>query len=71
MVKSTEVDLIYKVKTGTNTNGDATTSSRTIQNINPSLNEDIALTIAQAVASLQDFPFVSSILRTDKELVAE
>lgn len=68
MLKGTEVDLIYKVQTGVNTSGDATTSSRTIGNINPNLSEDNALDIAKSVAGLQDFPFINCVLRTDKEL---
>lgn len=68
MLKGTEVDLIYKVQTGENSSGDPTTSSRTIQNINPALEEDNALDIAKSVAGLQEFPFINCILRTDKEL---
>ena len=68
MVKSTEVDLIYRVQTGTNSNGDATTASRTINNFNPSVSDDDALEIAKGIASLQDFPFVLATHRTDKEL---
>lgn len=68
MVKSTEVDLIYKVQTGLNSSGDPTTASRTIGNINPAISEDDALEIAKSVASLQDYPFVLATHRTDKEL---
>lgn len=68
MVKSTEVDLIYKVKTGVNASGDPTTASRTISNFNPGVSEDDALELAKGIASLQDFPFVLATHRTDKEL---
>lgn len=67
--KSTEVDLIYKVQTGTTGDGSPTTSSRTIQNINPSIQDADAYNVASGIASLQTYPLLNVIKRTDVELI--
>ena len=66
--KSSEVDLIYKVQTGENSSGDATTSSRTIGNINPAATVEDMYTVASGIAGLQTYPVLEIRRRVDTVL---
>lgn len=69
-VKSTEVDLIYKVQTGVSSKDNSPTySSRTIQNINPELSDTDAYNVAQYIADLQVYTLGEVTKRTDVELI--
>lgn len=69
--KSTEMDLIIKVKTGMNASGDPTTSSRTIGNINPAIAAEDAYTLASGMASLQTYPLMQVVKRADTVLAEQ
>lgn len=69
IANSTEVDLIYKVQTGTTTEGNPTYSSRTIQNVNPELSDTDAYNVAQYIADLQIYQLGEVTKRTDVELI--
>lgn len=69
IAKNTEVDLIYKVQTGTTTEGNPTYSSRTIQNVNPEIADMDAYNVAQSIADLQTYTLGTVTKRTDVELI--
>ena len=69
IANSTEMDLIYKVQTGSTEDGSPTFSSRTIQNVNPEIADMDAYNVAQSIADLQIYTLGQVTKRTDVELI--
>ena len=64
-VKSNETSkVVLKVSTGYDPSGKETTAQRTVNRVNPGIDNDTALSLGTQVASLQSYT-LSTVTRTD------